>query len=292
MSVLPERWLHGFCEAYGFRGYCVLVRASLQPGKHGFVYFLGQLFATHYYRASWSAQCFVRCRHYYVRVRHGRWICSAGDKPGEMRHVHEKVRADFVTNLAEMREVYRSWISGIACRYNLRLVLLCQSTDFVKIYEFVFLSYTILHGIIVPAREVHGMPMREMAAVVKAHPHERVSQPKEREEHRLVRRRAGIRLDVHVLRAKKFFRPLYGKRFNLVYVFLPAVISLSRISFGITILGRYGQCFKHRQRCYVIGGNHVQRASLLFQFFNVRRKKRPVLFGKMLKHLTNSGRNY
>ena len=67
-----------------------------------------------------------------------------------------------------------------------------------------------------------------MPAVRQVHAEERVARLEEREEHRGVRLRAGVRLHVGVLGAEELLRAVDGELLDLVDELAAAVVALAR----------------------------------------------------------------
>ena len=72
---------------------------------------------------------------------------TAGDQAGEVRHVHQQPRPDFIGDLAEGGEVPMAGIGGSAGNNQLGLVLARQPLDFVEIDQMVVGPDTVLDRI-------------------------------------------------------------------------------------------------------------------------------------------------
>ena len=74
-------------------------------------------------------------------------------------------------------------------------------------------------------------------------------------------------LYVYMVSAKKFFCPINGQLFYFIHKFAAAVVSLSRIPFGVFI-GQYASLGFHDSVAHnIFGSNHFQFVSLPVQFF-------------------------
>ena len=77
--------------------------------------------------------------------------------------------------------------------------------------------------------------MCQVAAFSQAHAHDGVAGLQQRQKNGLVGLRTRIGLNVHKLRAIKFFEPVNTKLLNHVDKFTAAVITLAWISFGVFV---------------------------------------------------------
>jgi hypothetical protein len=104
---------------------------------------------------------------------------------------------------------------------------------------------------------VTGGAVGQVAAMGERHAHDAVARLQQRQEHRLVRLSAGMRLDVGVCRAEQLLQPLDGHFLDLVDELAAAIVALTRIAFGIFV----GQ---HRAlRRQHVGGDDVFRGDQL-----------------------------
>src|SRR3569832_2220894 len=113
-----------------------------------------------------------------------------------MRHVDHENGADRVRDLAEALEVDDARISRTAGDDELRLVFFGERRDFVHVDALVLAAHAVGHRLeplagLVDRRAVGEMPTRR-----EVEAHENVAGLEQREEHRLVRLRAGMRLHI------------------------------------------------------------------------------------------------
>ena len=105
-----------------------------------------------------------------------------------------------------------------------------------------------------------------MSAVIKVHAHICITGLKHSEENSHVSLCSRMRLNINVVTAKQLLGPLSCKFFNHIHTFAAAVVSLTRISFGIFIgKGRTHSC--HNSLAYpVFGGDQLNMAVLSCHF--------------------------
>ena len=80
-----------------------------------------------------------------------------------------------------------------------------------------------------------GRAVREVAAGVEAHAEDRVARLQQRQEHGLVRLRAGMRLDVGELAAEQLLGAVDGQLLGHVHELAAAVVAPARIAFGVFV---------------------------------------------------------
>ena len=117
---------------------------------------------------------------------------------------------------------------------ELRAVFLCQALHFIVVDKAVFV-HSVGHEIVIFAGEVHGASVGEVSAVGEVHAHYGIAVFKKREVDRRVRLRAGMGLDVGMIRAEKLAGTVYGDLLDHVDALASAVVSRAGISLGILI---------------------------------------------------------
>jgi hypothetical protein len=78
----------------------------------------------------------------------------------------------------------------------------------------------------------------QVTAVGQAHAENGVARLQQRQIHRLVGLRAGVRLHVGVIGAKQLLDALNGQTLGHIHVFAAAVVALARIAFRV-LVGQY-----------------------------------------------------
>jgi len=87
-----------------------------------------------------------------------------------------------------------------------------------------------------------------MASVRQRESHDRLARLEQSEVHGEVGGRSGVRLDVGVLDAEKFFRAVDCEVFYLIDVALALVVAAAGIAFGVFVLQDRTARFEHRFR--------------------------------------------
>ncbi len=105
-----------------------------------------------------------------------------------------------------------------------------------------------------------------MTTLRKIHSHEGFPETHESEVDSEVRRRAGIRLDVHVLAVEQLFHPLDREVFDLVYEFIPSVVSLPWITFSVLVVEHGSHRSENGFAREVLRGYELQTLVYSFRF--------------------------
>ena len=126
--VVLEAGLKGFLEAHSFRRDDVHQRSALHSWEDdlvdcGRMFLLGED-----HSGARPAQCLVRGGGDNMAVWYGRWMHATGNQSGEVRHVDQVERADFVGNLAHAGEVDDARIGAPATDDELRTLVLGESS--------------------------------------------------------------------------------------------------------------------------------------------------------------------
>ncbi len=170
-----------------------------------------------------------------MRVAKRGRVLPCSDQAGEMRHVDEKQRFDFVADRAESREVEMSRISRATRDNHLRPMLFRQSLELLEVDQMVVGPDAILDGVEPFARLGRRGAMGEVAARGEAETHDGVAGLQEGHHHRAVGLGARMRLDVGELAAEQFLGALDGERFDRVRRRAALVVSPTRVAFGIFV---------------------------------------------------------
>ncbi len=189
-----------------------------------------------------------------VRQRIG--IHTGGDQPGHVRHVHEQVGTDLVGDGAEARPVDHLRIGRETGHDHFRLVLQRQLLDFVVIDQALVVD-AVLHGVEQLARGIDLGAVGQVAAMRQRHAQDGVARLQQREIHRLVGLRAGMRLHVGVVGAEQLLDPVYGQLLCDVDVLAAAVVALARIAFGVLVGEHAALGFHHPRAGVVLAGDQL-----------------------------------
>ena len=111
-------------------------------------------------------------------------------------------------------------------------------------------------------REVHLVPVRQVAAVVEPQGQERVAGLEAGEVDRHVRLRAGMGLHVRVLGPENRLRALDRKPLDLVDHLAAAVVPLSGIPLGVLVRRHRPGCLEHRRPGEVLGRDQLDLTAL------------------------------
>ena len=162
-------------------------------------------------------------------------MLSAGDEPGDVRHVDEKQRADGIGNLSQTREIDDARIRGRAGGDHRRPHFLGLFLQRVVIDLLGLFVHAVLRDLIKLAGKIRGMAVREMAAVGEIHRENLVARFNIGEINRHVRLRTAVRLDVDVLAAEKQFRAIDRELLDGIDVFAAAIPAFPGITFRVFI---------------------------------------------------------
>ena len=111
-------------------------------------------------------------------------------------------------------------------------------------------------------RVVDAEPVREVPAVGELHGHHRVAGLEQREEHREVGRRAGVRLHVGVLGAEDLLAAVDGELLDLVDHVAAAVVARARQPLGVLVGEHRAGGLEHGAAGEVLAGDELQRLLL------------------------------
>ncbi len=156
-------------------------------------------------------------------------------EPGYMRYVHEHKCAHRIRDLPELFKIYCAGVSRCAHEYHLRLVFCGYTGDLVIVERLCLAIYAIRDYIIEFTGKIMRVAVRKMASACQVHSHDRIARLKHGKIYDHVGLRAGMRLDIDMLGAKKFLSALYRYGLDLVDVFATVIPSCFRITFRIFI---------------------------------------------------------
>ena len=211
-----------------------------------------------------------------MRMRERARMLAAGDQSGEMRHVDQEIGADLVGDLAEARELDEAAVGRAAGDDELRPVLAGKLRHLVDVDAPVLLAHAVLHRLEPFARQVRRRAVRQMAAGVEAHAQNRVAGLGERQEHRLVRLAAGVRLHVGEAAAEEPRHPLDRELLGHVDVLAAAVIAPARIALGVFVGHHRALRLEHGARHDVLRGDQLDLVLLAAELGGDRRGDRRI----------------
>ena len=160
---------------------------------------------------------------------------TTGNQTGDVSHINHKYGADFVGNIRKDLEINRSGVSGRTGDQQLGLILLRHIPNLVIIDQAGLVIDIIRNNIIVLTGNISRTAVRQMAAVCKAHTHQRIAGLQERQFHSHIGLSTGMGLHIGKLRAKQFLCALDTQSFDLIHIITAAVIALTGQTFRILI---------------------------------------------------------
>ena len=266
LLVGDEVGLERFFQADSLRRDHVHQRSALDPRERRAIDVLRILRAAQHETAARSAQRLVRRRGDEVGVRHRARMNLRRDQPGDVRHVGDDRGADVAADLADALEIDLSRVGAGADHDHLRLVLVGETFQFFVIDALVVFSNAVRNDRVELAGEVQRMSVRQMAAVRQVHAEDRVARLQQREVHRHVGLRPGVRLHVRVLGAEQLLRARDRQRFGDVDELAAAVVALARISFRVLVREDGSLRLHHRLGDEVLRGDQLEAAVLAMTF--------------------------
>ena len=172
---------------------------------------------------------------------------------GEMRHIDHEIRADLVRDFADAGKVDEARIGRPAGDDQLRLFGAGEVFEFLIIQDPVFLADAVLDRAEPFSRQVGRRAVRQMAAGGEAHAQHGVAGLQQRQEHRLVGLRAGVRLHVGEGAAEQLFGTVDRQVLRHVDIDATAVVAAAGIALGVFVGQHRPLRFQHR------GGDDVLR---------------------------------
>ena len=189
-----------------------------------------------------------------------------GDQPGEMRHVDHEIRADLVGHPADAGEVDEARIGRTAGDDQLRLLRPRQAFQLVVVQQPVVASHAVLHGAEPLAGQVGRRAVGQVAAGRQAHAQDRVARLQQRQEHRLVGLRAGMRLHIGEPAGEQLLRPIDRQLLGHIHMHAAAVVAASRIALGVFVGQHRALRLQHGGGDDVLAGDQLDAVLLADQF--------------------------
>ena len=144
-----------------------------------------------------------------------------------------------------------------------KLASTSQPRQLVLVDPFGVLSDAVGVDLVQAAAEVELHAMRQVAALVQAHPEDPVARLEDAEVGGHVRLGTRVRLDVDVLCAREQGeRTLLGERLDDVHVLAAAVVALARQALGVLVREPAALRLDHRRRDVVLAGDELDVVAL------------------------------
>ena len=245
-------------KADGFGRDDVHQRPALHAGKNNFVDGRRVFGFRQNQSGARAAQRLVRGRGDDLRVRHRRRMRAAGNQSGEVRHIDQVDRANFVGDLPHAREVDDARIGAAAADDQLGPLAFGDLLQLVVVDGLGFARHAVGNDLVGLAGEVQRMSVREMPAVGEVQAKDGVAGLNDRGIGRHVGGGAGVRLHVGVLGAEELLGAVAGQVLDHVGELASAVIALAGIAFGV-LVGEDRACrFQHGFADKVLRGDQLQ----------------------------------
>ena len=200
----------------------------------------------------------VRRRRDDVGDRHRVRVDARRDEAGDVRHVDHEPGADGICDRAESLPVDHARVGRESGEDHLRPVLAREPLDLRVVDLAGRRIEAVLDGVEDLAGEVHLRAVGQMAAMVEAHPEQRVARGEQREIDGCVRLRAGVRLYVGVRGTEKRLRALDREFLGDVDELAATVVALARVALGV-LVGEYRALrLQHPRARIVLRGDELE----------------------------------
>ncbi len=210
-------------------------------------------------------QGLVRGRRHEVAVRHRVRVQPGRNEPREMRHVAQEKRPGLVGDRTEPVRLDHARVRRSSAHDQLRPVLERKAPDLLEVDQAGFTLDAVRDDRVQMTREVDLVPVGQMAAVIEAHREHRVAGLERREVDGHVRLRAGVRLDVRMLRPEEALRPLDGQGLDLVDHLAAAVVPLARVALRVLVRRHRPDGLEHARPREVLRGDELDLAALALE---------------------------
>ena len=238
-------------------------RLPLYPGEHRGLKAPGELLrARQDEPAPGSAQGLGRGAGDDVGMRQGRGVRAGGDEPCDMGHVDQQSGFDGFGDACHAFEVDRARIGGAAGDQQHRAHLAGPGLDPVVVEQAARAVHTVVMGVEPAPRKVRPGTVAEMTAGREVEAEDPVPGTQEHKEHRLVRLRARMRLDVGIGGAEEFLRALDGEAFDDVDVLSAPVEAVSGIALQRLVADLMPERLAHRAAHDVLRGDELDLGAL------------------------------
>src|SRR5690349_19472773 len=178
---------------------------------------------------------------------------------------------DFVGDGAKPGEIDNPRIGAAASDNKFWPVLPCELFDIVEI-DAAIIRADAVGGRIEPfSRQIWPRSVREMATRGERHSENGVARLEERDKHRLISLRPGMRLHVGEAAAEESLGALDRERLGDIDEFAPAIVPAAGIAFGVFVRQNRALGLQYRPGDDVLAGNQFDLELLAFSFSADRR---------------------
>ena len=193
-------------------------------------------------------------------------MLARGDQPGDVRHIHHQLGVHRIRDSPKSREIQHARVRARARHDEFRAMLFRKPFHFVVVYRFKLAIYAVGCDIVDLSRKVHRRAVREMAALVKAHPHNGIARLNGCEVRRHIRLRAAVGLHIGVFGGEQRLGAADGEAFGDIHKLAAAVIAPPRIALGVLVGENRALRLQHGWAGVVFGGDKVDVAALPLNF--------------------------
>ena len=180
---------------------------------------------------------------------------SGRHQAGNVGDVRQQIGADFAGDFTHALEINDARIRAGAHGDHLRLVFARHGGELVVINPLVVPAHAVVDDLEKFAGEIRLVAMRQMSAVAQIHRQHFVTRLQDGEINGHVRLAAGVRLDVGVFRAEKFFRAVNRQLLDGVHVFAAAIPAFLRIALGVFVREHGALRLQHRRADKIFAGD-------------------------------------
>ena len=191
---------------------------------------------------------------------------AARNQSGEVRHVHQVERADFVGNLPHAREINDSRIGAAAADDHLGALFFGKLFQVVVIDGLGFLGHAVGNDAISLAGEIQVMPVSEVSAMRQVQTENGVAGLQHCGVGFHVGLRSGVRLHVGVFRPEELLGAFARQILDDVGELAAAVVTLAGIAFGVLVGEHRAHGFEHGFADEVFRGDQFQAFVLAADF--------------------------
>ncbi len=213
--------------------------SSLESWEYRFIDFFGDfLTLTNQYKSSTRSSEGLMCSRCDDIKSIVKWIfqCFSSNESGDMRHICHRDSTNFFRDLDELRIIELSRIRRESREDDLRLRLVCDSTEVFIVDLTCFWVFHLISDKVKNLRNIrHRMPVSEVSAMREIHPEDGITWLTESEICSDIGWCTRMSLDICIFRIKESTGSLDTKFFYLISKLLATVVATMWISLGVFI---------------------------------------------------------